>query len=430
MFRPKFRLYILVFLYLLVTASLVQLIAPRSLNFRCSSSGIFLSNTPRYRRRLEVLFVLPPWLPVPPSGYGGIENVAAALIPSLERRGVKLTVATVNGSSVEASQVLGLTDPLFDIIMHEFLEVDRSVEPYISKLMEVIHDGNFDLIHDFSGVPAVINALVAPHLAPGARYPPIIHTVHGPLEENAKLYEHLSRYPHVTFTGLSRSQFRNASSHVQARTRIIPNGIDPDDFASSDGTGRLLVMGRVCAAKGQDRLVAHAHDSALLLDIAGTVTAVGDAQSIRAEAARSDSLLRPHADFQNYASFSDKIDGERIRFLGNVGGEFKRQLLSRASALAMPIRWAEPFGMVAIEALASGTPVVAMALGAMPEIVVHGRTGYLAETWEEFTEYLKPEMLSQISREECRRHAKDNFSIDKIVGKYYDLYQEAVRKVY
>lgn len=376
------------------------------------------------RRSLNVLFVMPPCLPTPPEGYGGIEAVAAALVPELEAQGARITMTTPYGSTLKVSEKLEITDPLYPILSHPYNDVVPSVELYIARVMDIIHRRKFDIIHDFSGMLSILNTLSAP-LSTG-NYPPVIHTIHGPIAPYAGTYRMLLKYPRLAYTGISKAQL-SQQPFMWPRTRIIYNGLNPSDYPVGTGTsGRLLVLGRVCNDKGQDRLVEYCAANNIALDIAGTVAEMTSVDEMEAEIAKGTaSKITGKADFKTFLSFKRLIDGDIIRFHGNVSGDHKHQLLGEATALVVPNRWEEPFGMVAIEAMASGTPVVAMATGAMTELIEHGVTGYLAQTWEELCDYLRPEMLAKLDRRASRTHVEDNFSIPAIAAQFIELYAES-----
>jgi len=368
---------------------------------------------------------MPPCLPTPPEGYGGIEAVAAALVPELEAQGARITMTTPYGSTLKVSEKLEITEPLYSILSHPYNDVVPSVELYIARVMDIIHRRKFDIIHDFSGMLSILNTLSAP-LSTG-NYPPVIHTIHGPIAPYAGTYKLLLKYPRLAYTAISKAQLRE-QPFMWPRTRIIYNGLNPSEYPEGRGlSGRLLVLGRVCNDKGQDRLVQYCASNNIALDVAGTVAEVATIDEMEAEIAKgSDSRITGKADFKNFLAFKHLIDGESIRFHGNVSGDHKHQLLGEATALVVPNRWEEPFGMVAIEAMASGTPVVAMASGAMPELIEHGVTGYLAETWEELCDYLRPEMLAKLDRSASRKHVDNHFSIPALAGQFIELYEDTL----
>ena len=375
---------------------------------------------------LNVLFILPPCLPTPPVGYGGIEAVAAALLPELEAAGIRTTVCTPIGSTVQVTKRLELTEPLYPILSHAYNEVVPGVELYISRIMDAVWGGDFDIIHDFSGMLSILNTVAAPMRA-SRTYPPVIHTIHGPIAPYVETYTNLLAAKNLTYTGISQAQMADAPARMKASTEIIYNGLKPSDYTVGDGSGELLVLGRICHDKGQDRLIEYCAASGTKLEVAGTVAELSTVEEIEAEYAKGpESTIGRKADFQTYTKIRHLIDGEVIRFHGNVGGELKTHLLGSAPALVVPNRWSEPFGMVAIEAMASGTPVVAMNTGAMPELIKHGVTGYLADTFDELCEYLKPEAIAKLDRAACRQHVEDNFSIRAIAQDFISFYNKSV----
>jgi glycosyltransferase involved in cell wall biosynthesis len=369
---------------------------------------------------------MPPYLPVPPKGYGGIEVVAAALLPELEAAGASISLATTTGSTVEVSHMLPLAEPIYPILSQDYNTVTSRVEAYVASVMELVQSNTYDVIHDFSGLPTLLNSLTGP-LAYDRHYPPVLHTMHGPVEMYLEVYETLiAQHPRgLTLTGISQAQMSVAPSSVQDRTTIIYNGLRPEDYPVGRGGPRLLVMGRITRDKGQDRLVKYCAKEGLELDVAGTVAEMTNPRRIVDELAQgSASDMAGRADFELFRRIRRHIDGEQIIFHGNVSGRLKHKLLGGSRALVMPNRWAEPFGMVVIEAMASGTPVVAMNSGAMPELIEHGVTGYLADTFEQLCDYLRPEAIDQLDREACPQHVAERFSTSLLAQQWLSLYRE------
>lgn len=380
----------------------------------------------KHSTSVKVLFVLPPWLPTPPLGYGGIETVAAALIPALRRAGVHVSVATPVGSAVQSDRKWELTKPLYETIHNPYTQVMGGVDAYIGKVLQIIRRNRFDVIHDFTGLTSVLNALAAPHLVT-ADYPAILHTLHGPLAPGLETYRQWLGDDRLAYVAISRAQLADAPANLARQTHLIYNCLHPADYRVGPGGNRLLVLGRLCRDKGQDRLVEACARLGLALDVAGTVAGISEAQVIEAEAEAADqgrpSQLAQSADFAVYQAIRPYLDGKTVKFHGNVGGEQKQRLLGNALALAIPNRWAEPFGMVAIEAMASGTPVVTMNSGALPELVIHGVTGYVANNWSEFQHYLQPAMLRRLHRAACRKQVEDHFLASAAARQHAKLYQ-------
>ncbi|HSX01117.1 MAG TPA: glycosyltransferase [Candidatus Saccharimonas sp.] len=377
---------------------------------------------------MKILFVLPPCLPTPPVGYGGIEAVAAALLPELEASGVQTVVCTPNGSTVSVTELRQLIEPIYPILTQPYNEVAPIVEQYVADVMHVAATSQVDLIHDFSGMLTTLNTLAAPLSDPN--YPPVVHTIHGPLQPFMRTYARLLElHPaeQLTYTAISAAQASAAPASVRDRFRVIHNGLNPSDFRLGAGGERLLVLGRLCRDKGQDRLVRYCARHGLPLDVAGTVAEMSSVEEIEAEAALgAASRAASKADFRLYLSIRHLFDGQLIRFHGNVGGRAKSKLLEQARALVIPNRWAEPFGMVAIEAMASGTPVAAIGSGALPELVRHGVTGHLTETFDELGRYLRSDQVATLDRPAIRRYAIRHFSVRHIAQRYLQLYRSLI----
>lgn len=379
------------------------------------------------RKRPHVLFIMPPCLPTPPVGYGGIEAVAAALIPELRRAGAHITLTTPNGSTVEADAKHEITEPLYSRLSSMYNFIAPDIELYVTKVMHLAWKGDFDVIHDFSGMFTVVNTLAG--ALPSGKFPPVVQTIHGPVGPFVPHYENLVKYGALRFTAISNAQLTDAPGAVRNRSTVIYNGVKPSEFKLGAGGDRLLVLGRLCQDKGQDRLVDFVKQSDLKLDIAGTVAEMSTIAEIDAELELgNESRHAQHPDLKLYRDIKPHIDGDKIRFFGNVAGSLKEELLGGSAAMVMPNRWAEPFGMVAIEAMASGTPVVAMGTGALPELIVHGVTGYLAESFEELTHFLDPKMIARLDRAKCREHVEKNFSTTALAKQYVNLYTQMIEK--
>jgi glycosyltransferase involved in cell wall biosynthesis len=377
---------------------------------------------------MRVLFVMPPCLPTPPMGYGGIEAVAAALLPQLEAAGSRITLTTPEGSTVEVSEKHELTEPIYPYLSNPYNEVAPKVEAYMARVLSLAYHGTHDLIHDFSGMMSTFTSLTAPLIA--RQYPPVVHTIHGPMEPYLKVYQAvLDQHSRVQLTAISHAQIADLPVGLRQRVHVIHNGLNPSGYSLGPGGDRLLVLGRLCRDKGQDRLVRHCAQAGWELDMAGTVAEMSNRDEIEAEAAKGQtSPIHNKEDFQFYLNMRPLIDGRQIIFHGNAGGDLKQRLLGHARALVIPNRWAEPFGMVAIEAMASGTPVIAMNTGAMPELIEHGVTGYLANSFEQLCDYLRPEYTDKIDRAACRRHVTKHFSMSSLADQWIKLYLHVTKK--
>jgi glycosyltransferase involved in cell wall biosynthesis len=343
-------------------------------------------------RRIAML--APPWIPVPPPGYGGIEEVVALLTDALVERGhdIELFCAPGSSSSAKVRALLPRTYP--ESIERALIEADH-VALAFAAFDEAAAEGHpFDVVHDHCGYTPLA---MADRIAL-----PLVHTVHGPFDDDTSLY-----YSHHAAKGdivcISHSQAGMAPDDVSV-TGVVHNPIDVDRWpVGLHKEDYLLWLGRFVAEKGPQRAIRVAKMTGRPLVLAGTIQP-------RQEKFFANEI-QPH------------IDGEQIRFVGEAGGARKQQLFADALAFLMPIRWPEPFGMVMVESLAAGTPVLAFDQGAAPEIVEHGRNGFLVQDEEDMAAHV--EDAGKLDPMECRRSA-ERFSPDRVASRYEAMYETAI----
>jgi glycosyltransferase involved in cell wall biosynthesis len=342
-----------------------------------------------------VALLAPPWIPVPPPGYGGIELVIAELAGGLVRRGLEVVLLAAPGSRSSAEVVPLLESDHADEIGGTLFEVD-----HVSRALEVVDAAArrgrpFDIVHDHSGY-----ALVA---VADRVHVPVLHTMHGPFtRENCAFYRrHTAK---VWVSGLSRAQLADGPESLRS-VGVIPNPIDVRAWPFVAEKDRyLLWMGRMTEGKGPHRAITVAREAGWPLVIAGPVQP--------GQQGFFDTEVAPH------------IDGERVRYVAEVGGQEKRELFAHATALLMPIRWPEPFGMVMIEAMACGTPVLAFAEGSVPEVVADGESGYVVEDETEMAAAVQ--RLRALDPQRCRACVETRFSVDVVSGAYETAYRRVI----
>jgi glycosyltransferase involved in cell wall biosynthesis len=381
------------------------------------------------QRPLRVAMICPPWLPVPPEGYGGIEAAAKPLIESLCRDwNVEVTVFTVGNATVKATQVYSLLpEGLYQRITEPVYRIGADLADYVQQAINIIRaDGQFDIIHDNTGrleTTANVWANMSSHM------PPVLHTIHDPFNEKAlrRALEWGGRQLWVN--PISQSQIpRPYPSWLPPRLMgHVYNGLDLTEYpVYLQRETYWLTMGRCDPTKGQAVAARLANAAGHPLLMAGSVATLKTPAEVARELANPVSSLTGDAAYDYYR---DEVHPQilssqgRIQYLGNVTGQHKLNLFGRAAAFLMPIQWPEPFGMVVIEALATGTPVVAMNLGAMSEIIEHGVSGFLAETEAEFAYYLT--QVHQIDPLACRARA-GLFSAKLSAGQYVKHYSEVI----
>lgn len=358
------------------------------------------SPTQRFSRRrrgdrLRIALLAPPWIPIPPPGYGGIELVIAELAGGLVRHGHDVALLAAPGSRSAARVVPLLEHAPADRIGHTLFDVD-----HVGRALSVIDDAAargrpFDIVHDHSGFTLVA---VADRVDV-----PVLHTLHGPFTPDTSAFyrRHADK---VWLSGLSKAQLAAGPPGLRC-VGTIPNPINLRAWPLERRKGEyLLWMGRMTEGKGAHRAVDAARRAGRPLIIAGPVQA-GQRQFFETHVA-------PH------------VDGHRVRYVDEVGGERKRELFAHAAALLMPIRWPEPFGMVMIEAMASGTPVIAFPEGSAPEVVVHGRNGFVVDNEAEMA--AAAGRLGELDAAQVRATVAERYDVEVVTGAYEAAYRRVI----
>lgn len=345
---------------------------------------------------MRVALVAPPWYPVPPKGYGGIERIVHLLADGLGRHGHTVTVfgaeGTTTGHDVRVRAPRAWSQEMGTWV-HK--------HTYLARVHRELVAERFDVVHDHTGSEGVLAAALAEHRA--------VATVHEPvgLPEAAFLAEVGDR---VALVALSEAQ--RAAAPAARWAAVVPNAVDPDDLLPLDelpgsDDGYLVHLARMDASKGQHLAVEVARRAGLPLVLAGKVDAIPECE----EYFRSQ--VEPH------------VDGRQVVWLPEVRGREKARLLAGARAMVFPLQWEEPFGLAVVEAMANGTPVVTFPRGAMPELVEPGRTGLLVADVDAMTDAVRD--LPSLDRLECARTARNRFGVEHLLDGYEQVYAGVTR---
>jgi glycosyltransferase involved in cell wall biosynthesis len=333
----------------------------------------------------------PPWIPLPPPGYGGIELVLSLLCEGLVRRGHEVTLFSSPGSRSAADFDEVLATSHEDDMQRSLDEVD-----HVSRVFAALDEGAagghpYDLLHDHCGFTAVA---MADRISV-----PVVHTLHRPFTpETIPFYLRHGGKAHLV--AVSGAQRATAPDGVRI-SAVVPNPLDVNDWPFEPRKqDYLLWLGRMTPVKGPHRAIVVARAAGVRLVLAGPVQA-GDEEFFHDH-------VEPH------------VDGEDIRYVGEVGGEGKARLVAGARALLMPIRWEEPFGLVMIEALACGTPVISFAEGAAPEIILDGVNGYLVA--DEDAMAAAVHALPRIDPADCLGSVARRYAVETVVAGYESVY--------
>jgi glycosyltransferase involved in cell wall biosynthesis len=340
---------------------------------------------------MRIAQVAPLWERVPPPGYGGIELVVGHLTDELVRRGHDVTLFA-SGDSQTLAQL--------ESIAPRALRLDPSIkEPGVYDLMQLQRvcqrAQDFDLIHFHTGFTALPFADFAKT--------PIVHTIHGIFTaDSRKIYQ---QHRDQNFISISDAQ-RETDLGLNYISTVY-NGMAIEEYpfkAKPHNAPYLAFLGRLSPEKGPHHAIAIAKKTGWKLKMAGKIDRV-DLEFYEQE-------IKPH------------LDGDQIEYLGETTHEQKVELLGNAAVTLFPITWREPFGLVMIESMCTGTPVLAMNLGSVPEVIAHGKTGFVCNNVDEMVEAL-PKAL-QLDRQTCRDYVVSRFSVNRMVDDYELAYQKAI----
>ena len=344
---------------------------------------------------LRIGVLAPPWIAVPPPGYGGIEAVVALLCEALVGHGHAVTLFAAPGSRSAARVYPLLEDAHPDQIGSSLYESDHVAGAWEQVDFAVERGVPFDVLHDHSGFTALA---MADRVAV-----PVVHTVHGAFDRDTLPFYRRHGHKALLVT-LSRTQARSAPADVRIAA-VVPNPVAVERWPlRTQKQDYLLWIGRMDPVKGAHRAIEAARLAGRTLVLAGPVQP-GQERYFREQ-------VEPH------------LDRSRVRYLGEVVGVAKQQLYANAAALLMPVRWREPFGMVMVEALACGTPVIAFPEGAAAEIVIDGENGLLVANEAEMARAVAS--LGSIDPRRCRASVAQRYDPAVTAAAYERIYRQAI----
>lgn len=337
---------------------------------------------------LRIVVVAPPWYAVPPTAYGGIEGLVGELVEALVARGHDVTSVGVGGSVPMGGFVQTYDEPQFLFMGNELTGVVHSAEA-----LEIVRSLAPDVVHDHTSAFA---------LGAASLDMPVVMTVHGPADGEAGRYlAAVGSYVHLV--SISRAQ-RSAAPELPWFD-TVHNGLNLSKFPYSEHRGdHAIFLGRMSPDKGAHVAIDIAQAAGVRIKLAGKVT-----EDLEHE--YFETYVRPRL-------------GPDVEWLGELGGSEKESALSQAACLLFPLQWDEPFGLVVLEALACGTPVLSLNRGAVPELMVDGVTGFVRDTPEELVPLFA--QLGSIAPADCRRHVEQEFSMVATVEGYERVYRKAV----
>ena len=336
---------------------------------------------------MRIGLIAPPFISVPPKDYGGTELFIAQLAEGLQQRGLEVVVYTNGESSVgvEKRWLYPAAQWPIKVDGHAFLkDMEHSAWATLDAATYC------DLLHVHAAPVLTCSRFVDV---------PVVCTLHGP--HDAQLSEIYAHYPRVHYVCISRSQ---CSRESMPRMRTIHHGIDLNAYRlRTQKQHYLSFIGRIAPIKGVHLAIDVAKRAGIPLKIAGDVQPA----------------------YRDYfeAKVKPQIDGQFIEYIGLADLHAKNELLGNSLAMLFPIQWNEPFGLVMVEAMACGTPVLALAGGSVQEVVQDGISGYVCRSVRELAK-----RVTQLNFDPAalRRYVEENFSLDRMVDNYAQLYSDAL----
>jgi glycosyltransferase involved in cell wall biosynthesis len=340
--------------------------------------------------QLRIAVLAPVWFEVPPRGYGGVEWIVSLLADGLADAGHDVTLFASGDSRTKAKLSCVYETAPSHLIGQALHDLHHALGCFERA-------DEFDVINDHSG-------LLSAALAAGSSVP-VLHTVHGPLDAlGGTVYLQIGRFaPRLGLISLSLNQRRPRPDLPWVAN--IHNALDLSLYPCQPHRGDyLLFLGRMSPDKGAHRAIAVAMETGLPLKLAGK-------KREGSERRYFDELVAPHLN-------------ARIEYLGEVTHGEKVELLQDARVTLFPIEWEEPFGLVLIESMACGTPVIATAHGAVPEVVAHGRSGIVVDSYREMPAAI--EAADALDPLECRGYVEEFFAPERMVDDYVAAYRAAL----
>jgi glycosyltransferase involved in cell wall biosynthesis len=337
---------------------------------------------------MRIAQISPLWERVPPFRYGGIELIVKLLTDELVRRGHSVTLFA-SGDSITNAKLHSVHDRALRLdssiqepdIYHQMILADVYQEAY----------ANFDIIHSHIGYAALPYS--------GFVKTPTVHTLHGAFSaDTIKIHRHFSEQPLISISSSQREPCLDLNY-----VHTVYNGIDTvvyPFYSQPIEPAYLAFIGRISPQKGAVEAIQIARATGLTLKMAGKVDLV---------------------DIDYYREKVEPlIDGEQIQYLGEISHDDKVRLLGEATVTLFPITWREPFGLVMIESMAAGTPVIAMNLGSVPEVIVDGKTGFVCDSTDKMIEMVPK--ATKLDRQTCREYVVNRFSVESMTDEYEKAY--------
>ena len=348
-------------------------------------------------KKLKIAQIAPLWETIPPKKYGGIEIMIDKITNELLRRGHQVTLFASGNSKTKAKLKSVFPKSLFEMKVDWY---HRS-QNLINVANAFKYADEFDVLHNHTGDNGLLFSEITKT--------PVLTTLHNVLPDSKQ--KHSDEY--LTMKYFSRkTNFVSISFNQRTHTDLklnyvdnIYNGINLKDFLfNAKPKNYLAWLGRIHHGKGLWNAINVAKISKEKLIIAGNITC--------------------KTDEEYFQSVKPMIDGKQIKYIGEVDLKQKNKLLKNAKAVLFPTIWEEPFGLVMIEAMACGTPVIGFKKGSVSEVIKNNKTGFVVKDDQGMIKAIKK--IDQINRADCRKYVEDNFTVEKMVDGYERVYEKII----
>lgn len=358
---------------------------------------------------MKILQIAPAWIDTPPDGYGGTEWVIYNLINGLVSLGHQVTLFATKNSRSDGE--------LAYVFEKSFLDQDIPWEAALPALLHY-HQAykladQFDIVHShLSSQTDMINLPLMSDLHD--QKIPAVMTIHGhpPYDRFSYVDENYQKFysPNITVLNISKAMEKATSRFKFRSGGVVYNSMDTStiDF-NPNGGDYLTWLGKIVPDKGTHEAILAAKEAGERLVFAGIVD-----KHQRISVEYFETKVKP------------LIDGDQIVYLGPADLKMKNELLGKAKGFLNPINWIEPFGMVMVESMAAGTPVISYRRGAATELIEEGKTGFLVNNIDEMVQAIAK--LPQLSRADCRQHVEDSFSPKSAALAHLELYTQEINR--
>ena len=351
---------------------------------------------------MKIAMIVPPWIKLPPKGYGGIEVVVSLLTDRLVEKGHSVTLFSVGTTKTKGNLFSVFDDELIHYLnkpTSNFL--NAAATHTLTSYME-IEKGGYDIIHDHTWKEGLLCAQFIDI--------PVVHTLHSPIDgENKEFYKIFADYRSENIHFVTISDFQQKCLPGLNYARTVYNGLLFDKYPYSEQKeDYFFFIGRFNPDKAPHLACEIAKKLDLKLILAGKVN---------------------EKDEQEYfKKYIEPYLSNKIKFIGEVDhwSKEKMDLFSKGKGYLYPIQWDEPFGITMAEAMACGTPVLTLKRGAAPEVVEHGVTGFVEDNLDDLVESIK--LIDTIDPKKCRDRVKNMFTADVMVDSYEEVYKSIVKQ--